>query len=175
MSDEKVKSSFDKNSSMHLPVLNSADSWGQKNVLKVHITICGLASLAECNNVFPEQTVLSVFSPPKRAAASCGLDIRSSTWWLPLFQLLLSSACIDTDAQAIFWCGSIFRLSGFEWMLEATVTNNTVSCLILEIALSQEISKGLVKLCWGVVDVRSWGWSNVVVPAQVTHWSLGYG
>lgn len=79
MSDKKVKSSFDQNSSMHLPVLNSADSWGQKNVLKVHLIICGLASLAECN-VFPEQTVLSVFSPPKRAAASCGLDIRSSTW-----------------------------------------------------------------------------------------------
>jgi len=42
-------------------------------------------------------------------------------------------------------------------MLKATVTNNTASCLILEIALSQEMNRGLVKLCWGMVDVRSQG------------------
>lgn len=149
----KVRRTFDQNSSLRFPVLHSADSWGRNNVLTVHLTICGLSSSAERSNVFPEQTVLSVFSPQKRAAASCGLAIRSSTWWLPLFQPLLSRACVDIDTRAIFWCGNMFCLSEFDQMLKATVTNNTASCLILENVLSQEMSKGLVKLCWGNMSV----------------------
>lgn len=61
MADQKVKGNFDQNSSLRLPVLSSARSWGQKNV---HLTICGLASLAGCNNIFPEQTV-PYFSPKR--------------------------------------------------------------------------------------------------------------
>lgn len=57
---------------------------------------------------------------------------------------------------------------------KAVVTNNTLSCLILEIVLLQEVNKGSVKLCWctvDVVDMRSQGWSDIVVLTQV----LGIG
>lgn len=150
--DKKVKNSFDQNSFRQLSALSSADNWGQKNLLTVsHPLWFGffgwLQHQVSWANCFP--CILS----PERAAASCGFDVRSSPWWLHCLSLCLSPARVDTDTWAVFPCGSV--------SLKATVTNNTLSCLILEIVLLQEVNKGSVKLCWclvSVVDRRSQGW-----------------
>lgn len=111
MWDKKVKSSFDQNSSLRLPVLSSVDSWGQKNVLIVHLTICGLAALAKCI-VFPEQTVLFVFLTQKRAISSSELWLRHKEQHM-VTPIVSASAeqrlCWHT--QAVFLYGSIFLLS----------------------------------------------------------------
>lgn len=166
MWDKKVKSSFDQNSSLHLPVLSSADSWGQKNVLTVHLTVCGLASLAKRSNVSWADCSF-LYSQPKKGphwAVSCGLDIRSSTWWLPLFQPLPSSACFDILRQFSMW-EHILSLSKRSKPQSQVTQCHPTSCLVSgnEQRLNQAV--------WGMV--RSQGWSNVVVPTQVTHWSLG--
>lgn len=81
-----------------------------------------------------------------------------------------------TQTLGLFFHVGVFRPFGFKQSLKATVTNNALSCLILETLLLQEVNKGSVKLCWctvDVVDMRSQGWSSIVVLTQVTHGSLG--
>lgn len=83
-----------------------------------------------------------------------------------------------TQTLRLFFHVGVFLPFGFKQLLKAMVTNNTLSCLIVEIVLLQDVDKGSVKLCWcmvDVVDTRSQGWSNVVVLTHVTHRSLGCG
>lgn len=58
-----------------------------------------------------------------------------------------------TQTPRLFFHVGVFRPLGFKQLLKATVTNDTLSCLIPETVLLQDVDKGSVKLCWCMVDV----------------------
>lgn len=70
-SETAIKSSFDPNPSLHLPILGPGGGWGQKDVLAATLKSAVLLSLGAVT--FPEQAVLFVFFPQKGNAGGSEL------------------------------------------------------------------------------------------------------
>lgn len=85
-SETAIKSSFDPNPSLHLPVLDPGGGWGQKDVLaatlKSAVLLLSLGAVT-----FPEQALLFVFFPQKRDAR--GSELRLGHEEQPAAALLL--------------------------------------------------------------------------------------
>ena len=94
---------------------------GVRKILRDYLTICGLACLAECNNTFPEQTVLSVFAPHKKATSSSEL-------WLSHKEQHMVTPIVSASAEQRSRCHRhLGNFSVWEHILSVWVRTNAQS------------------------------------------------